>query len=70
VKLVIIALGVLINSTGFTPVRGPRRPASLTADLVAVTRQRLITSMFYTMIGSFPTSLRYATFELNICDVA
>jgi hypothetical protein len=56
VKLVIVALGVLINFTGFTPIRGPRRPSSLTADLVAVTRQRLTTS--------------YATFELNTCNVA
>jgi hypothetical protein len=70
VKLVIIALSVLINSTGFTPIRGPRRLASLTTDLVAVTRQRLTTLMFYTMIGSFPTSLQYTTFKLNTCDVA
>jgi hypothetical protein len=58
VKLVIISLGVLIGSTGFTPIRGPWQLASLTADLVAVTRQRLTTLMFYTMIGSFLTSLR------------
>ena len=54
-KLVIIALGVLINSTGFTPIRGPRRPGSPRADLVTVTRLLLTTSMFYAMIGSFPT---------------
>jgi hypothetical protein len=58
VKLVIIALSVLISFTGFTPIQGPRQLASLTASLVAVTKQQLTTLMFYIIISSAFTLLR------------
>jgi len=58
VKLVIIALGVLINSTSFTPIQSPRQLVSLKASVLAVTRQRLTTLMFYIIISSVFTLLR------------
>jgi hypothetical protein len=41
--------GVFVKLVIIAPIRGPRRLASPIADLVAVTRQRLTTSMIYTI---------------------